>query len=298
MGMGYKMKKQNSYDGSIIYNEILLDIKKKKFMIFVSGFFFLILFLFIVPIVFWFFLGLLSFADLPFFNHSLIDKASNTKMFLLPYNILLIYYFIIMYYHDKKMHLINKLHYNKAIQYFILSLIVAILPFILNSHLILTIIYFIFFVLTIYNLSVTYYDAELHKVYNIHSNPYRSDDLGWMSSMGILDNPFSIKDDINRGKLFVQTSTFGFDFIALFINMVVKSIVFSYGIRYKHYIQESSRLFDMILEENLNGEYAHYSVPSKVILESLNYVSFRNGEVVLYKHGEAVSKLAKIKENK
>ncbi|UPT76888.1 hypothetical protein MN086_07455 [Sulfurovum sp. XGS-02] len=292
------MQKQNNYDGSVIYNEIQIDIEKQKTMIFVSGVSFLVLLIVIVPMAFWWFFGLLFHADLPFFNHGFIMMASNTKLFLLPYNILLIFYFLIMYFKDQKLHLVNKEHFNKAIRYFVLSLVIAILPYIFASSVMLTIIYFVFFILTIYHLSFTYYDVELHEVHNIHNHLYRNDDLGWMSSMGMLDNPFSVKDDINRGKLFVQTSTLGFDFIALFINMIVRTIVFSYGIRYKQYIQESARLFDMILEENLNGEYAQYSVPSKVILESLNYVSFRNGKVVLYEHGEAVSKLVEIKEQK
>ncbi len=292
------MKKQNNYDGSVIYNEILIDIEKQKTMMFVAGFAFLILLMVIVPIAFWLFFGLLFHTDLPFFDHGLIIMASNTKMFLLPYNILLIFYFFIMYLKDKKLHLVNKEHFKKAKIYFILSLMIAILPYVFANNFILTMIYFVFFILTIYHLSLTYYDVELHKVNNIHDHLYRGDDLGWVSSMGMLDNPFSLKDDINRGKLFVQTSTLGFDFIVLFIHMIVRTIVFSYGIRYKQYIQESARLFDIILEEKSDVEYAQYSMPAKVILESLNYVSFRNGEIVLYEHGEAVSKLAEIKEQK
>lgn len=292
------MTKQNNYDGSIIYNKLQKDIKKQKTMIFVSGFSFFILLMAIIPMAFWLFFGLLSYADLPFFDHGLAFMASKTKMFLLPYNILLIFYFVVMYYKDKKLHLVNEEHFKKSIRYFILALGVAVLPFIFTNHILLTMIYFIFFILTIYHLSFTYYDIELQKAYNIHSHLYRSEDLGWMSSMGILDNPFSIKDDINRAKGFVQVSTLGFDFIAIFINVIVKSIVFSYGIRYKKYIQESARLFDFILEENLDIEYSKFSIVSKVILESLNYVSFRDGKIVLYEHGEIISKLASIKEQK
>lgn len=292
------MKKQNSYDGSVIYHEIQTDIDKQKIMMFVSGFSFLIVLMVIIPLAFWLFFGLLFQADLPFFDHGLIIMASHTKMFLFPYHILLIFYFLIMYLHDRKLHLVNQTHFKKAKVYFSVSLVIAILPYLFSNHLMLTILYFVFFVLTIYHLSLTYYDVELHKVNNIHNHLYRSDDLGWMSSMGMLDNPFSLKDDINRGKLFVQTSTLGFSFIVLFIHMIVRTIVFGYGIRYKRYVQESARLFDIILEEELDVDYADYSVPSKVILESLNYVSFRNGEIVLYEHGESVSKLAKIKEEK
>lgn len=292
------MKQQNNYDASIIYNEIQIDIEKQKTMMFVVGFSFFILLIVIVPMAFWLFFGFLFHADLPFFDHGLIIMASNTKMFLLPYNILLIFYYLVMYLNDKKLYLVNKEHFKKAKIYFIFSLVISILPYVFSNHFILTITYFVFFILTIYHLSFTYYDIELHRVENIHSHLYRSEDLGWMSSMGMLDNPFSVKDDINRGKLFVQTSTLGFDFIVLFVNMIVRTIVFSYGIRYKQYIQESARLFDIILEEELDIDYSQYSVPSKVILESLNYVSFRNGEIVLYEHGEVVSKLAKIKEQK
>jgi hypothetical protein len=292
------MKKQNNYDGSIIYNELQKDIKKQKTMILVSGFSFFVLLMVIIPMAFWLFFGLLSYADLPFFDHNLTFMASNTKMFLLPYNILLIFYFVVMYYKDKKLHLVNEKHFKKSIRYFFLALGVAILPFIFTNHILLTMIYFIFFILTIYHLSFTYYDIELQKAYNIHSHLYRSEDLGWMSSHGLLDNPFTIQDDINRAKGFVQVSTLGFDFIVLFVNMIVKSMVFSYGIRYKKYIQESARLFDIILEEDLDIEYSQFSVPSKVILESLSYVSFRDGKIVLYEHGETVSQLASIKEQK
>ncbi len=292
------MKKQNNYDGSIIYNELQKDIKKQKTMIFVSGFSFFILLMVIIPMAFWLFFGLLARADLPFFDHGLASMASNTKMFLLPYNILLIFYFLVMYYKDKKLHLENEEHFKKSIRYFFLALGVAILPFLFINHLLLTITYFVFFILTIYHLSFTYYDIELQKAYNIHSPLYRSEDLGWMSSMGIIDNPFSVRDDINRAKGFVQVSTLGFDFILLFINMIVKSIVFSYGIRYKKYIQECARLFDFILEEDLEIDYSKFSVPSKVILESLSYVSFRDGKIVLYEHGETISKLAINKEQK
>lgn len=290
------MKKQNNYDGSIIYNELQKDIKREKTMIFISGFTFFVLLMVIIPMAFGLFFGLLFYADLPFFDHNLAFAASNTRFFLLPYNILLIFYFVVMYYKDKKLHLVNEEHFKKSIRYFVLALGVAILPFIFTNHILLTVIYFVFFILTIYHLSFTYYDIELQKAHNIHSHLYRSEDLGWMSSMGIIDNPFSIKDDINRAKGFVQVSTLGFDFIILFVNMIVKSIVFSYGIRYKNYVQESARLFDFILEEDLDIENSKFSVPSKVILESLSYVSFRDGKIVLYEHGDSVSKLAKIKE--
>lgn len=291
------MKKQNNYDGSFIYSELQKDIQKQKTMILISGLSFLVLLTIVIPMAFWLFFGLLFSSDLPFFNHDLISMFRCTKLFLLPYAILLIFYFVVMYLKDKKLHLINEIHFKKAIKYFIITLLIVLLPYIFTSHILLTVIYFIFFILTIYHLSLTYYDIELQKAYDIHSHLYRSEDLGWMSSHGLVDNPFSIKDDMNRGKLFVQTSTLGFDFIALFIHMIMKSILFTFAIKTKQYIHEAARLFDLILEEDLDGDYVHFSTQSKVILESLNYVSFRDGNIMLYERGEEIKKLA-IKEQK
>ncbi len=292
------MAKENYYDGSLLYSEIQQDIKKQKTMILIGGFTFSMILMIVIPMAFWLFLGLLWYADLPFFDHGLVGMFKCTKLFLLPYTFLLIFYFIMMYIKDNKLHLTNEVHFKKAIKYFIITLIIVILPYILTSHIFLTVIYFIFFILTVYYLSLTYYDVELVKENNIHSHLYRSDDLGWITPMGMLDNPFTIQDDMNRAKLFVQTSTLGVDFIVTFINMIVKSIVFTYAIRHKQYIKEASRLFDTILEEELDGDYDKFSAQSKVILESLSFLSFRDGKIVLCERGKEIEKLSKIKEQK
>ncbi len=290
------MSKLNKYDGSLIYNEIQKDIKKQKLMLLISGFSFFVLLMVVIPMAFWLFFGLLAYADLPFFDHGLIGMFRCTKLFLLPYTILLIFYFITMYLKDKKLHLVNEVHFKKAIKYFSITLLIVLLPYIFTSHVFLTILYFVFFILTIYHLSMTYYDIELQKAYNIHSHLYRDEDLGWYG--GMIDNPFSVQDDINRAKLFVQTSTLGFDFIVLFINMIVRVTIFTFAIKSKRYIQESARLFDLILEEELDGDYMKFSVQSKIILESINYLSFRDGNIVLYERGEEIAVLTRIKEQK
>lgn len=292
------MKKQNSYDGAAIYAELRKDIQKKKYIILISGFSFFIVLIVLIPMSFWLFFTLFSYADLPFFDNDLINMFRCTKLFLLPYMFMLIFYFFVMYLKDKKLHLTNEIHFKKAIRYFSLSLVMVLLPYIFKSHIILTISYFIFFILTIYYLSLTYYDVELQKEHNIHTHLYRSEDLGWISSHGMLDNPFSLKDDMNRAKLFVQTSTLGFDFVIIFVHMILKSIVFTYAIQNKDFVQESARLFDFILEDELDGTYMRFSIPSKVILESLNYLSFRNGKITLYKRANEIEKLTKIKEKK
>lgn len=296
--MDEEVKKQNNYDGVSILREIKSDISKQKNMIFLSGFTFFVLLMIMLPIAFWLLFGLLFYADLPFFDHGLIRMAQNTKFFLLPYTILLVFYFIVMYHKDKSLHITNEKHFIKAKKYFIVSLIIAVFPYVFSNHMFLTVSYFFFFILTIYNLSETYYDVPLAKANNIHSHLYGAEDLGWLSSHGMVDNPFSIKDDMNRGRLFVQTSTIGFDFIVLFIDMIVKSFVFTYAVGSKRYTQESARLFDSILDHNLEMDYMKYSISSKIILESLSYVSFRNGVIVLYERGEEIEKLSKIKENK
>lgn len=292
------MKKQNKYDSAVIYNELKKDIIEKKVMILLTGFVFLILLIVVIPASLTIFFSFFTFADLPYYDLDFIDKFGCTKIFLLPYDILLIFYFSVMYFHDKKLHLVNKKHFKKAVKYFIISLIITALPFIFKSHMLLTGIYFIFFILTVYHISLTYYDIELNTVNNIHSHPMKSEDLGWMSSHGLMDNPFSMKDDLNRTKLFVQTSAIGFDIIIVIIHTIVKSIIFAYAIKYTRYAEEAARLYDLILEDELDGNYINFSKQSKIILESIDYLSFRNGVIVLHERGKMVSDLAKIKENK
>lgn len=292
------MRKVNNFDGSIIYNEIQKDITSNKMIVLLSGFIFLFLLMVITPVALTIFFSFFIFADLPYFDLDFIDKLKCTKIFLLPYDILLIFYFIVMYFHDKKLHLVNKEHYRKATKYFIISLVITVVPFIFTSHILLTGLYFVFFLLTVYHLSLTYYDVEIKNANNIHSRPMKSEDLGWMSSHGLMDNPFMIQDDLNRTKFFIQSSMVGFDFIILFIHTIVKSIKFTHAINDGQYVQESARLFDLILEDELDGDYVNFSEQSKIILESINYLSFRNGIVVLYERGKAVSKLANIKETK
>ncbi len=290
------MSEQNKYDSISIYNEIKKDIQKQKRMIWLSGFFFFVLLMIIIPMAFWLFFGLLSFADLPFFDQGLIGMFSHTKLFLLPYTFLLVFYFITMYLKDRKLHLKNKKYYKKAVVFFMITLTIVILPYIFTNNIFLTMLFFVFFILTVYYLSMTYYDVELQKAYNIHDHPYVLEDFGWMTSMGLIDSPTTIKDDMNRAKIFVQTSTLGFDFIATFINLIVKSILFMFAVKDKCYIQEAARLLHVILEAKPDINYDTFSVQSKVILELLNYISFMNGNIFLYKRGEEVKRSATLKE--
>ncbi len=292
------MPERNQYDTLVIYSEIKKDIQKQKRMIWLSGFLFFILLMVVIPLAFWLFFGLLSFADLPFFDQGFIGMFRHTKLFLLPYTFLLVFYFITMYLKDRKLHLKNKKHYKKAVIFFAITLFIVVLPYIFTNNVLLTMLFFLFFIMTVYYLSMTYYDVELQKAYNIHDHPYVLEDFGWMTSMGMVDSPTTIRDDMNRAKIFVQASTLGFDFIATFIDLIVKSVLFIFAVKDKHYVQEAARLFHVILEAKPDDKYDTFSVQSKVILELLNYVSFMNGNILLYKRGEEVKKSAIQKEQK
>jgi len=278
--------KKNRYDALQIFQAIQRDIEEKKLMILATGLFFFIIVIVLFPLTLIYFFLFLGFSDLPLFDHSFIALTRQTKLFLVPYVILLIYYFGVMYYKDNKAHLTHTEHYQKAKRYFIMALGIALLPFIFSDHLFLTLFFFLFFILTIYHLSVTYYDLSSLSSPLPDSDLYQHDDLGIYG--GLIDNPFSMQDDINRAKLFIQNSTVGFSFIIFFMEMMIKSVIFLYAIGSKRYLQESTRLFDAILENDLEIDYNRFSTPSKVILELLGYLSFRDGKVILYKSGEEI----------
>jgi hypothetical protein len=155
------------------------------------------------------------------------------------------------------------------------------------------IVYFGFFIASIYFLSYTYYDIALKDAFDNLKNPlYYGDDLGWNTPMGVLDNPFSFQDDIKRARLFVQTSTIGFDIVVIFINQAVSSLVFWYAINDRRYIKESARVFDLILENRLEGTYNEFSYLSFNILRMLNYLSLSEKKLRLPKRGRQVAKKA------
>lgn len=283
---------KNHYDVLVISDVLQKDIQARRRMTMLSAIAFMVLLLLLVPLAMWLFFAAFLRADMPFFDLDVIGMFSATRFFLLPYSIILVYYFAVMYFKDTSIHLVNKSHFKKAIRFFLFSVLTALSPFFLGDHFVLTVIYFMFFIATVYYLSMTHYDVAFSKAYSIHSHMYRDDDLGWLG--GYIDNPFSIKDDINRTKFMVQTSTLGFDFVAIFIETIVSSLVFVYAIRYKQYVREAARLFDYLLEQKLEIDIHTFSYQSKIILESVNYLSFRDGEIALLERGEEVARLARI----
>ena len=287
------MNKIDKFDISTLFILIKKDIEDNYLRILWYGLVSFIVSFILLPIAIGFFFALLHYADLPYFDNELISIYKNTKFFLIPYDIMLLYYFGVMYFKNKKLHITNKKHYKKAIIFLIFSLIVSFIAIYFQTHFFITIIYFGFFILSIYYLSYTYYDIALKDAFDNLKNPlYKGDDLGWISSQGVLDNPFSYKDDLNRAKLFVQTSTVGFDFVIIFLNQTVSSLLFWYAIQHKSYIKESTKLFDFILESGEDKEYFHFSYLAFNILKNLNYIQIDN-HIRLTKKGLEVADNAK-----
>jgi hypothetical protein len=289
-------KRERKYSISRIYQAIREESRREKSMILLSSIMLIVLIFFVVPMAILFFIGLFLSADLPLFDHGLIGLFSHTRLFLMPYTILLVFYFAVMYRRDRKQHQVNGLYFKKAKYAFLTAMVIMLLPYLLHDHLFLSMLYAVCFVLTVYYLSLTYYDVPLQKAFNIQTDLYRSDDLGWTSSMGMLDNPFSVEDDINRTQFFVQSSTLGIDMIVSLIQMIVKSLIFVSVGEHSRTMQEAARLFSLILEQKLEGDYGTFSPRSKIVLEILGYASFRDGRIVLYKRGKALEKTTRTKE--
>ncbi|MEO1953095.1 MAG: hypothetical protein ABGW74_00155 [Campylobacterales bacterium] len=286
------MVEKEEFDMVVILTNIKKDIQKQKYIVLWTGFVSFIISFILIPLsVMFFFLMFLR------FDHNLIYIYCNTNYFLIPYDIMLIYYFSVMYFKDKTQHIKNKKHYQKAILFSIVSFIVSVIAIYFGKSTFMMILYFIFFITVIYYLSYTYYDIALKDAFDNLKNPlYRDDDLGWNTPMGVLDNPFSYKDDLNRAKLFVQTFTVGFDFVIVFLNQAIGSILFWYAIGYRKHIQESVRMFDLILENRLKGGNEDFSYLAFNILKTLNYISIRNDNIRLPKRGSQVAKKASKKD--
>jgi hypothetical protein len=285
--------KSDIFDMTILLQSIKEDIKKQKYMILWSGFVSLVISFILFPMAILFFFLMFRQADLPIFDHDLEYIFRDTNSFLIPYDIMLVYYFAVMYFKNSSLHKINFKHYKKALIFSALSFIISLIAIKLGESRAIVIVYFGFFIASIYFLSYTYYDIALKDAFDNLKNPlYRDDDLGWSTPMGVLDNPFSFQDDINRARLFVQTSTIGFDIVVLFINQTVNSIIFWYALGDSRYIKESARVFDLILENRLQGAYDGFSYPSVNILRVLNYLSLNGKSLRLPKRGKQVAKKA------
>jgi len=287
------MTKKERFDMTVILSCIKTDIKKQKYIVLWSGFVSFIISFVLFPLAILFFFLMFYRADLPYFDHDLISFFSDTNYFLIPYDIMLVYYFGVMYFKDKIQHIKNFHHYKKALIFSMISFVVSFIAIYFGDSRFMMIIYFIFFIISIYYLSYTYYDIALKDAFDNLKNPlYRDDDLGWSTSMGVVDNPFTYKDDLNRAKLFVQTSTVGFDFVIAFLNQSVNAILFWYAIGDRKYIQESIRMFDLILENDLKNGNEKFSYLSFNILKVLNYISIRNDNIRLPKRGLEVAQQA------
>ena len=287
------MTKKDKFDMSIVLSNIKKDIQKQKYIVLWSGFVSFVVAFVLFPLAIAFFFLMFYNADLPGFDHKLIYIYRDTNYFLIPYDIMLVYYFAVMYFKDKTLHIKNFRHYKKALLFTFVAFLISVVAIYFSDSKFMMIVYFVFFITAIYYLSYTYYDIALKDAFDNLKNPlYRDDDLGWNTPMGVLDNPFSYKDDLNRAKLFVQTSTVGFDFVIVFLNQSVNTILFWYAMGDRRYIQESARMFDLILENNLESGYKNFSYFAFNILRVLNYISIRNGNIRLPKKGLAVAQQA------
>jgi len=287
------MLEKEKFDMTMILSDIKEDIQKQKYIVLWTGFVSFVISFVLFPLSIMLFFLMFLRADLPGLDHSMLYIYHNTNYFLIPYDIMLIYYFAVMYFKDKKQHLRNSHFYKKALTFTVISFAISVIAINLGQSTFMMILYFVFFITAIYYLSFTYYDIALKDAFDESKNPmYRSEDLGW----GPFDNPLTYKDDLNRAKFFVQTSTVGFDFVILFLNKAIDSILFLYAIGYKKYVQESVRMFNVVLENRLKGGHENFSYHAFNILKTLNYLTISNNNIRLPKRGLSVAKKASQKD--
>ncbi|NCD11186.1 MAG: hypothetical protein EOL93_01430 [Epsilonproteobacteria bacterium] len=276
----------NKYDAAVILKALMQEIYKDKWILpFIITFYFSMAFVLIPCALLWCF-SMVMYANLPITDHYMAFIAYKTPFVLVPFSFVLLFYFYSVYDEiDNK----EKKVYRKARNFMLMTMIMGCIPiFIAEYRLVWIILYSFVFILTLYFLSLSYLDRE--KYYGrVLLNSY--DDLG---VYGIMDNPMSVQDDLNRAKLTVATASTGFMFLTLFVKSFLKSLIYFRAICDKRYVFEAVRYLDEAFENNmepLNILQNHYV---KSILSYKGYIEYSmNGYVLTKKSRDLALKVKK-----
>ncbi|MBN1838963.1 MAG: hypothetical protein JW802_02855 [Campylobacterales bacterium] len=274
----------NQYDATAILKTFMQEIHKDKWLIpFVIIFYFSMVFVLIPCALFWVF-SMMMYADLPITDHYMAFIAYKTPFVLVPFSFVLLFYFYSVYPEiDNK----DKKVYRKARNFMLITMIMGCVPiFIAEYRLVWIILYSFVFILTLYFLSLSYLDREEYYG-RVLLNSY--DDLG---VYGIMDNPISVQDDVNRAKLTVATASTGFLFVTLFVKSFLKSLIYFLAICDRKNIFEAVRYLDEAFENNMEPLNVLQNYYVKSILSYKGYIEYSmNGYVLTEKSRDLALKV-------
>lgn len=262
----------NNFDAHSIFQALNQEIRKDRWVVFLLMLLFIAITLLLFPIAFLWFARMVAYTDLPMIDYHLTFIFSNSKFVLMPYSLVLLFYF-----YAASSHTVNKKHdtYKKAKFFLIASLVAGCFPFLWYEYRFTwSVIYVLFFMVSLYYLSMTYLkheDAEDDFI------PMRRDSFihsEYLGIYGFMDDPFRISDDINRAKLAIATTSAGFTFIEMFTEMVFKSWIYFRATGHKKYIFESALFLDALFENKMNQTTVTLSNYAKTILSYKGYIIF------------------------
>lgn len=269
----------NRFDSYSIFKELQSEIKGDKLVVLGIIVFLLLLVIVIFPIAFIWFGMMFFYTDLPIADYHLIELFKHTDLFLLPYTIVLGFYFYVMYEKNVKFLGVDKIYYQKSKIFFLITIILTLIPLLmLEQHLILLMVYIGFFILTLYNLSASYYNVTYSEAYSMHDERnriYKSDDLGIRG----MDDPFTMEDDRNRARLAVATANGGFSFVIMLIEVILDSLLYYVAISNQKYIKESAFYMDALFENKMMIPERGLSRYARSILQYKEYLQFASSGI-------------------
>lgn len=225
------------------------DIPKNRLPIFLIGIFsFLALFI-AIPLALLLAIGYFYYADLPVVDHSLISVAWDSKQFLIPFDLVLL--FLILIAHEPKRMRDKK--YKAFLIYawigFFISVGISCLPLLIDNRLSTGTLYGVSFLITMYFITQAYYRSHYRSIF-----VYTDDYLGLYK--GLMDDPFTFRDDINRAKMSLDMYQSGLSLIVFLYERMTRAIIFFFAVRDEEAIIESAKLF-LYMNEIDKSEQLH-----------------------------------------
>ncbi|WP_041666205.1 hypothetical protein [Sulfurospirillum deleyianum] len=274
----------NQYDATAILKAFMQEIHKDKWILpFIIMFYFSMVFVLIPCALFWVF-SMVMYADLPVTDHYMTFIAYKTPFVLVPFSFVLLFYFYSVYSEiDNK----DKKVYRKARNFMLITMIIGCVPiFIAEYRLVWIALYSCVFITTLYFLSLSYLDRDTYSE-RVLLKSY--DDLG---VYGMMDNPISVQDDVNRARLTVATASTGFLFVTLFVKSFLKSLIYFLAICNKRYVFEAVRYLDEVFENNMEPLKPLQNHYVKSILSYKGYLEYSiNGYVLTEKSRDLALKV-------
>lgn len=267
---------QKKYSLELTLKVIESEILQNKSIVLIAGLFSMFMSILFMPIAIFLLYIILSFANVPVLNHFLNYLDIKITILISLDLILLVYLLMLLNDVDKK----KKVNFNKTYLLTFTTIGISILQaYFANINFILMI-YTIFFFISIFHISSIYYHNKFQVSYF-----YEKSYIGGYG--GLIDDPFTLEDDKNRIKVSIESAYSVFSFIFFFYQQIRDSMLFLYVIRDKKNIIESARLFTYILDNGVESKKinTHFSIFSKLILETIDFVSFKES-VILSEKGK------------